>query len=95
MNPCVWRGRNLPDHGELWPLAWREDGDALTVDFPVSPAGMRRVTLAGEVLTAAYELTNLGGTREPVLWAMPLFTIHPGDRAELAPARTRALGNPA
>lgn len=97
VNPCVWRGRNLPDHGELWPLAWREDGDALTVDFPVSPLRLRRnLTLAGEVLTAAYELSNLGAELEPVLWAMhPLFTIHPGDHIQLAPGASAELGAPA
>lgn len=96
VNPCVWRDRNLPDHGELWPLAWREDGDDLTVDFPVSPLRLRRnLTLAGEVLTAEYALTNLGVEPEPVLWAMhPLFTIHPGDRIELSPGARAELGDP-
>ena len=97
VNPCVWRGRTLPDHGELWPLAWREDGDALEVDFPVSPLRLRRkLTLDGETLTAGYALTNLGTEPEPILWAMhPLFTIHPGDRIELAPGARAELGDPA
>src|SRR5271168_3795782 len=26
--PCLWQGRKLPDHGELWRASWSVDDDA-------------------------------------------------------------------
>ena len=28
IEPCVWRGRKLPDHGEVWSSAWDVDEEA-------------------------------------------------------------------
>ena len=27
--PCSWRGRELPDHGEVWNVPWAVDPEAL------------------------------------------------------------------
>ena len=38
--PCTWRGRTLPDHGEIWALPWAVDAAALEgVDAVVHLAG--------------------------------------------------------
>src|SRR5690242_16142349 len=28
IEPCVWRGRELPDHGEVWSAVWNIDEEA-------------------------------------------------------------------
>src|ERR1035438_5385336 len=36
--PCVWDGRSLPDHGELWNTAWHVD-DAAWQNGMLTPRG--------------------------------------------------------
>ena len=99
--PCTWKGRSLPDHGEVWALPWtvkQHDERSLTlaIDLPVSPFRFTRtLRVDGAALTASYTLENRGAEDEAYLWAVhPLLTIEPGDRIEL-PATTRErLGNP-
>ena len=107
ISPCPWRGRNLPDHGEVWSVPWRLDRAALArqevatrVDLPLSPLTLeRRLTLTGTELRFGYSLTNRGTDVEEYLWAIhPLLSIGAGDRVEL-PEEVRALrlenaGNP-
>jgi galactose mutarotase-like enzyme len=90
--PCCWKGRELPDHGEIWALPWAVDVAALvdgvlsmTVDLPITPLRFARsIRLEGNCVRFDYRLQNLGAQPEDYLWAMhPLFTIQAGDALEL------------
>ncbi len=90
--PCTWRGRELPDHGEIWALPWTVDAAALNdgvvtmaVDLPITPLRFeRRIRLEGDRVRFDYRLQNLGAQPEDYLWAMhPLFTLQAGDTLEL------------
>jgi galactose mutarotase-like enzyme len=92
--PCTWRGRTLPDHGEVWALPWAFDAAALedgmvsmTVDLPITPLRFARsIRLEGNCVRFDYRLHNLGTESEDYVWAMhPLFTLQAGDRLELPP----------
>lgn len=97
---CEWRGRSIPDHGEVWFQRWELDPAGLaagrlraSVRLPVSPFVFGRAISAGADATFVfdYELTNLGAADEPFLWSLhPLLSIQPGDRLEL-PADVRSL----
>lgn len=99
--PCLWQGRQLPDHGELWSAAWLVDGAAweegllkTTVALPVSPFVFQRtIELRDQEIRLSYRLDNRSQREERYLWAMhPLLELRAGDRLEL-PASTRALMN--
>lgn len=99
--PCEYRGRALPDHGELWPAAWSVDRAAwqtgllrTTATPAISPFHFcRTIELAGNEVRLRYQLTNRSATAEKFLWAFhPLLKLHPGDWLEL-PSSTRALFN--
>lgn len=90
--PCHWKGRELPDHGEIWALPWAVDAAALegdmvsmTVDLPITPLRFARsIRLVGNCVRFDYRLQNLGTQPEDYLWAMhPLFTLQTGDTLEL------------
>jgi hypothetical protein len=90
--PCRWRGRDLPDHGEVWTEAWEVDADAFaqgairtSLRLPVSPLRMERcVTLEGSAVQLDYTLRSLSDEPYEYLWALhPLLTIAEGDRLEL------------
>lgn len=87
---CHWRGRRLPDHGELWAVPWevRERSAtrlALEVQAPISPFRFSRViTLEDAGAVFAYSVRNCGGDREPIVWALhPLLECSPGDYIEV------------
>jgi galactose mutarotase-like enzyme len=96
---CTWRGRAVPDHGEVWFQSWQLD-DAeraagrltATVALPITPLRFRRAISATEHgFRFDYTLTNLGAAPEEYVWCVhPLFTIEADDRMEL-PAEVRAL----
>ncbi|HUL55137.1 MAG TPA: hypothetical protein VLT83_17165 [Opitutaceae bacterium] len=97
---CAWRGRAIPDHGEVWFQDWRLDPAALAagklraeVRLTVSPLVFTRTIRAeagGEFLFD-YTLTNTGSASEAFVWSLhPLLTICPGDRLEM-PAEVRSL----
>ena len=101
--PCNWRGRNLPDHGEIWSTAWNvnavawEDGILkTTARLKISPFELTRtIELVGNEIRLGYELNNLAKTEENFIWAIhPLLRLQAGDQLEL-PASTRALLNDA
>lgn len=104
VDPCFWCGRNLPDHGEIWSLPWKEVSAAssqedtlrLQIDLPLSPLRfVRTLRLAATQIVFNYELSNLGDEPEAILWAMhPLFTIQDGDRIQLADGARAQLGHP-
>jgi len=97
---CEWRGRSIPDHGEVWFQNWGLDPAELAagrlhsvVRLPISPFVFTRTIRAdaSDVFIFEYTLTNTGSATEPFVWSLhPLFNIYPGDRLEL-PAGVRSL----
>ena len=96
---CEWKGRKIPDHGEIWTLPWNVDEAAfaqhriaMTVKTPLSPFEFERViSLDENIVTFLYRLTNLGREPEEFVWTVhPLLTLEEGDRMEL-PAEVTEL----
>jgi galactose mutarotase-like enzyme len=92
ISPCIWRGRALPDHGEVWSVPWQLDEAAwraariqTTLRLPVSPFEFTRVIeLQGDTLLIHYQLTNQSDEPQEYLWAMhPLLALRPGDQLML------------
>lgn len=90
---CNWRGRSVPDHGEVWFQRWSLDAAELaagrltsSIDLPVTPFRFRRaISATAEGFRFDYALTNLGAALEEYLWCVhPLFTIEADDRLELS-----------
>ena len=99
--PCTWQSRTLPDHGEVWPLAWKLDAAAwaegiikTSVQLPVSSLNFTRtLELRGGVLRADYVLENAEAPATEFLWAAhPLLAVHEGDRLELTEETRGLLG---
>jgi len=95
--PCTWKSRELPDHGEVWSVAWDVDAAAwqrgiltTSVRLAVSPLAFQRtIELADREIRLNYTLSNESEETLAYLWAMhPLLTIQAGDRLEL-PAEVR------
>lgn len=90
----TWRGRELPDHGEVWNLVWDLDrlawaqGRIVTrLELPVSPFWFERaLTLEGNQITFDYALRNLDFGPQEFMWAFhPLMRIEEGDQIRLSP----------
>jgi hypothetical protein len=91
--PCTWRGRSIPDHGEVWFQRWSLDPAELSagrlhaaVRLTVSPLVFSRTirVAAPDTFVFDYALVNTGPAAEAFLWSLhPLFQICPGDRLEL------------
>lgn len=99
--PCTWRGRSLPDHGEVWNAAWQLDEAAwkrgaikTSVRLPISPFKFTRaIELQNDTLCASYCLLNLSGDPQEFLWAMhPLLALQAGDRLVLSHEIRQRLG---
>lgn len=99
--PCVWQGRNLPDHGEVWSEAWHVDSGAwangllkTSIRLRISPFEFERtIELDENEVRLNYCLHNLNTQSEAFLWAFhPLLNLQPDDQLEL-PDSTRALLN--
>ena len=99
--PCSWRGRELPDHGEVWSVPWvvndsaKESGVLKTsVVLNYSPFEIERtIELHENEIHLNYRLRNRSAVEECYLWAMhPLLRLVAGDQLEL-PASTRSLLN--
>ena len=99
VDPCVWRGRNLPDHGEVWSAEWDVDDEAwqrgalkTSISLEISPFDFERtIELDGNEIRLSYQLRNRSSASEYFLWAMhPLLKLKEGDRLIL-PGSTRAL----
>jgi hypothetical protein len=91
--PCEWRGRALPDHGEVWMSTCELDEQALeqgvlrtSLILPLSPLRLTRsLSIEGGKLTAKYRLENFSEQEEDFVWAMhPLFAMKEGDWLELS-----------
>lgn len=96
---CQWRGRSVPDHGEVWYQRWVLDPAeraagrlSATVRLEVSPSDFSRTIRAeGDDFVFDYALRNRSAAPEHFVWCVhPLFTIEPGDRLEL-PADATSL----
>ena len=101
ISPCVWRGRELPDHGEVWTAAWEVDPEpwkngclGTSISLKASPFDFARtVELYENEVRLNYQLTNRSPEPEYFLWAMhPLLRLQTEDRLML-PKSTRALWN--
>lgn len=99
--PCSWRGRMLPDHGEVWSAPWEVDAAAwesgvlkTSVRLKDSPFDLERtIELRENGIHLDYVLNNRSAIAEQYLWAMhPLLRLRAGDQLEL-PASTRACLN--
>jgi hypothetical protein len=99
--PCLWRGRKLPDHGEVWAAPWTVDETAwetgvlkTSVQLKISPLEFERsIEVRGNEVCLSYQLGNLGTKDESYLWAMhPLLQFVAGDQLQL-PASTRSQLN--
>jgi hypothetical protein len=98
---CAWRGRCLPDHGEVWNAAWQLDETAwkqgiikTSVRLPISPFQFTRtLEIRNDTLCANYQLLNLSGDPQEFLWAMhPLLALQKGDRLVLPDEIRQRLG---
>lgn len=99
--PCAWRGRKLPDHGEVWNRPWAVDMDAwrqgilkTSIQLESSPFVFERaIALQEHEIQLNYKLSNVSDAEERFLWAVhPLLRLTAGDRLEL-PGSTRRLLN--
>jgi hypothetical protein len=97
--PCAWRGRDLPDHGEVWNRPWQVDAAAwqngrlvTTIQLGISPLVFQRtIELHENEVRSRYRLVNLSPTEERFVWALhPLLRLAAGDELEL-PSSTRSL----
>jgi galactose mutarotase-like enzyme len=101
ISACTWRGRSLPDHGEVWNAAWHLDAAAwkegvikTSVQLPLSPFEFTRaIEIQNDTLSVKYHLLNLSGDRQEFLWAMhPLLALQTGDRLELSHEIRQSIG---
>lgn len=101
ITPCSWRGRQLPDHGEVWSRPWIVDTEAwqkgilrASINLEHSPFKFERtLQLREDHLQFDYKLSNLAAMEEHFIWAVhPLLRLEKGDELEL-PESTRVLFN--
>jgi hypothetical protein len=97
--PCAWRGRHLPDHGEVWAAPWTLDFDSwerglirASVRLKTTPFDFERtIELQENQVRLTYRLNNRAAEEEHYLWAMhPLLRLQAGDELDL-PVSTRTL----
>jgi hypothetical protein len=102
--PCRWRGRALPDHGEVWSVPWTVDDAAWEagilktfVKLAISPLELaREIGLHENEIHLHYRLRNLGAQDEAYLWALhPLLRFEDEDCLELPDCmRAQLAGGP-
>jgi hypothetical protein len=101
ISSCAWRGRDLPDHGEVWNQPWQVDENAwrqgiLTTSIKLKTLPLvfkRTIQLLGKEVKLKYQLTNLSAAAEQFIWAIhPLLQLQNGDVLEM-PGSTRELLN--
>jgi galactose mutarotase-like enzyme len=85
--PGEFKGRALPDHGEIWSLPWEaikeQDSLKLKVEGQCLPYIFQRKMsfIAENVMRLEYEVTNLSDEDLAVMWtAHPQFTVTPDTR---------------
>ena len=90
---CNFRGRQIPDHGEIWYQAWELDASVLeqavlasTLELSISPFNFSRSIrlMDDHSFVFDYELENRSTEEEPFIWSIhPLKNIQEGDRVIL------------
>jgi len=99
ISPCEWRGRELPDYGEVWNQPWQVDETDLqngvittSIKLKTSPLMFKRtLELRGNEVKFDYQLTNLSDLDEHFIWAIhPLLRLQTGDVLAM-PGSTREL----
>src|SRR5262249_54979334 len=93
-----WQGTKIPDHGEVWSLAWKPkiEGETLTmttygVRFPYK-LEKRIWFTAANILRTEYTLTNLSAFDFNFLWAAhTMINLENGVELVLPAAVTRAV----
>jgi galactose mutarotase-like enzyme len=90
---CNFKGRQIPDHGEVWYRAWELDATALEqavlaskLELSLSPFNFSRSIrlMDDHSFVFEYELENRSTEAEPFIWCIhPLKNIQPGDRVIL------------
>ena len=98
--PCDWKGRKLPDHGEVWSVPWEIDMEAFghgvlktSVTLTISPFHFERtIELHGNEIRLDYQLENLSNEPEEFLWAMhPLLPVNDHIQLDLTEETRSAL----
>ena len=85
----LWRGTELPDHGEVWTQDWDASADSGGVTLSVYGVRLpykltKRVSLEGSDALLDYHAKNLSGYPLKYIWAAdPLFVLEEGMRIEL------------
>jgi galactose mutarotase-like enzyme len=87
---CTYKGRHIPDHGEVWYQAWNLNNQAFeqgilasTLELDVSPLTFSRVIqcIDDHTFQFDYVLKNKSSEEEPFIWCIhPLKNIYDGDR---------------
>jgi hypothetical protein len=98
IDACTIDGVELPDHGEVWPLAWScETGDDWirgSVQTEAMPYRLTRtISITGSNrVRLTYQADNLGGKALPFLWAAhPQFAVSEPTRILLPEQVTEML----
>lgn len=87
----AYKGRELPDHGDVWSVSWQydvqEEALSLSVEGRSLPYALsKRVSLEGHDLVLEYELQNRSNDAFDYLWSShPLLNTEPGARIILPP----------
>ncbi|MBK9749429.1 MAG: DUF5107 domain-containing protein [Chloroflexi bacterium] len=100
VDACMYKGEAIPDHGEVWGLAWdwqvmaTADGQPClftAVSAPITPVCLERwlsLDAHQPELRVRYRLTNLAPQPVDLLFGLhPMFAISPAHRLDLPPAR--------
>ncbi len=107
VGPCVypsapWQGTPLPDHGEVWSIAWRARVEGATIHLTTHGVRLpyrldKSIRLLGDGrIRFDYTATNLAPFAMPFLWSShPLFALRPGMRLSLPVERMRVFSAPA
>ncbi|MCX7883389.1 MAG: hypothetical protein N2314_09240 [Brevinematales bacterium] len=74
IDPCCWRGRYFPDHGEVWARAWEMEVEGNILRGRVRCETLpllfeREISLEENLCRVSYLLTNLSDEGVPYLWA--------------------------
>lgn len=74
IDPCLWEGKRLPDHGEIWAKSWEMNAEGNTLYGRVKCETIpllfeREIQLGASRCLVSYTLTSLSEKEEPYLWA--------------------------
>ncbi|MBK4348641.1 hypothetical protein [Lacisediminihabitans changchengi] len=93
IDACTVQGRELPDHGDLWDVAWSEDGNRTSVNGTSWPYSLERTVEQSPFggIRLSY-VARAAGDRVPFLWAAhPQFVAPAGSYVQLGGGITRVV----